>query len=82
MYTGKYIKIVGGNGDGQVRIIANNTATVLLVAGAWKPNANDSVYKISMPIYMQVIYWTAKYFPDYILFWLGLIAKVLNRRRK
>lgn len=44
---GKYVKILGGNGAGQVRQIIGNTATQLTILGTWDATpANGSTYAV------------------------------------
>lgn len=56
--AGKYIKITGGTGAGQTRLIASNTATagtVWTVAAAWATQpSTDSTYEISGSIASHV----------------------------
>ena len=46
-HANKVVKITGGTGSGQTRLIASNTATVLTVGTAWGTNPDaTSVYEI------------------------------------
>lgn len=47
-FAGRLVHIVDGTGNGQLRLIASNTATVLTVSVAWTTNpSSDSTYIIS-----------------------------------
>lgn len=47
-FVGNYVKITGGTGAGQIRVIVSNTATVLTVSSNWGTNPDGtSVYQIT-----------------------------------
>ncbi len=47
--VGKLVVITGGTGNGQVRVIVSNTATVLTIAGSWTAPTGTSTYALQAP---------------------------------
>lgn len=47
--VGKFVIITGGTGNGQVRVVVSNTATVLTIAGTWTAPTGTSTYALQSP---------------------------------
>lgn len=47
--TGRFLKITGGTGVGQVKMISSNTATAITIVGSWTASDATSTYAIQDP---------------------------------